>query len=75
MNSAPVSRVELVPTPEHLLVHPCEVVGVGNTVESLAKGYIINTTCVGQYKSTLNGIKDYNKTIKDLTQQEDKSDK
>ena len=54
------------PIPESLLVKPCKVVGVGRTVDSLVKGYAYNTTCVGKYEATLDGIIQYNDTQKGL---------
>lgn len=60
------SEVKVVPIPNSLLQHPCEPVGPGNTVESLAKGYAINTACVGEYKITIDGIKQYNKKQEEL---------
>lgn len=59
-------RVVPAPTPEHLLVVPCEPVGAGNTVESLQRGYIKNTVCIGEYRSVLEGIKEYNSAIRDI---------
>lgn len=41
-------------TPDSLLVDPCEAIGAGDTVRSLAKGYISNTSCIGEYKLLLN---------------------
>lgn len=63
--------VQSAPIPENLLVHPCAPVGVGDTVGSLARAYAINTTCVGDYKNTLQGIIDYNDFIKITNESED----
>ena len=54
-----------VPTeiPETLLKHPCKAVGPGTTLNSLAKAYTANTTCIERYRSTLNGVIQYNKHI------------
>ena len=54
-----------VKVPERLLKAPCEPVGAGETLESLSKGYIKNTSCVGQYENTLEGIRKYNSSIGD----------
>lgn len=51
--------------PERLLKAPCEPVGVGETLEGLAKGYIKNTSCVGQYENVLESIRKYNNAIGD----------
>lgn len=40
-------------TPDSLLVDPCKVIPAGDTVRSLAKGYVHNTNCVFQYKMLL----------------------
>jgi len=42
-----------VTTPESLLVDPCEAISAGDTVRLLAKGYVANTSCLGQYKLLL----------------------
>ena len=42
-----------VPIPESLLVDPCEPKGAGYTVASLARGYVSNTSCIGQYRLLL----------------------
>lgn len=54
------------PLPEHLLVQPCDAVGAGKTVTSLAKGYTKNTICIGEFKNTLSGIKSYNDKQKEI---------
>ena len=43
----------LVLTPDSLMVDPCEPVGAGETVRSLAKGYVKNIGCVREYKLLL----------------------
>lgn len=53
-----------VPIPEHLLEHPCIPTGVGTTYLSLVEGYINNTSCVGEYKITVDGVRQYNEAIK-----------
>lgn len=35
--------------PEALLEHPCAIVGAGVSLGSLTKGYLHNTSCVGDY--------------------------
>lgn len=58
----------VVPIPEHLLKHPCVVVGPGTTVEQLAVAYTRNTSCVGKYKGVIDGLANYNKQfIKQIT--------
>lgn len=37
-------------TPDSLMVDPCEAVSAGHTVDSLASGYISNTTCIWEYR-------------------------
>ena len=40
-------------TPDSLMVDPCEPVGAGETVRSLARGYVKNTGCIREYKLLL----------------------
>lgn len=40
-------------TPESLLVDPCEPMSAGDTARLLARGYVANTSCLGQYKLLL----------------------
>lgn len=51
--------------PEGLVQSPCIPVGAGETLESLAKGYIKNTSCIGQYEGNLESIRKYNNSIGD----------
>lgn len=37
-------------TPDSLLVDPCEPLGAGDSVGTLSKGYVTNTSCLGQYR-------------------------
>lgn len=39
--------------PDTLLVDPCEATGAGDTVKSLAKGYVKNTGCIREYRLLL----------------------
>ena len=50
-----MSVVKEVPvyTPDSLLVDPCEPIGAGDTIRTLAKGYITNTSCIGEYRLLL----------------------
>lgn len=56
--------------PVSLIHHPCDPMGVGNTVDSLVKAYVDNTVCIGKYKNVVNGIDNYNNKIKKLKEQE-----
>ena len=53
-------------TPDTLLVDPCEAVGAGDTVRTLAKGYIKNTGCVWEYRLLLEKHRKYKNQIEDL---------
>ena len=57
------------PLPDSLLYHPCDVVGAGNTVQSLAKAYVINTNCVGEYSIVVDKIIKYNEELKNARKQ------
>ena len=46
-------------SPKSLMVDPCEPVGAGYTVASLARGYVTNTSCLGQYKLLLQNQRKY----------------
>lgn len=52
------------PIPEPLLHHPCEPVAAGNSLNSLAKGYVANTFCIGEYKAVVTGLEKYNKAMR-----------
>lgn len=39
--------------PDNLMQDPCGAIKAGDTVRSLAKGYIVNTGCVFDYKLLL----------------------
>lgn len=49
--------------PDSLLVEPCEAIEAGDTVRSLAKGYVTNTSCVGQYMLLLEKQREYKTEI------------
>ena len=49
--------------PDSLLVDPCEAVEAGETVRSLAKGYVTNTSCVGKYMLLLEKQRKYKTEI------------
>ena len=53
------------PIPDSLLFHPCDVSPAGKTDSSLVNGYIKNTSCVGKYKSVVNGLINYNRVLKE----------
>ena len=66
MSSAPTLKVQIAPLPDYLIQYPCSPVGPGRTVSSLARGYTQNTGCIGEYKSAMDGIKQYNEKQKEL---------
>ena len=43
--------------PDNLLIFPCNTSEAGETVRSLAKGYIENKSCVNKYKQSLDSLK------------------
>ena len=53
-------------TPESLLIDPCEPLGAGDTRRSLAKGYVANTSCLGQYKLLLEKQRRHKKEMMEL---------
>ena len=48
-----VQKEIIVTTPDSLLVDPCNVIGAGDTVRSLAKGYVVSVSCVREYQLLL----------------------
>lgn len=50
--------------PESLVTYPCEPVGPGTNTTHLSKAYIKNVTCIGEYKTVIDGLKTYNQGIK-----------
>ena len=52
--------------PDSLLVDPCEAIEAGETVRSLAKSYVTNTSCVGQYILLLDKQRKYKTEIEGL---------
>jgi hypothetical protein len=52
--------------PNNLLVSPCDGIPAGDTVRSLAKGYVANTTCLEQHKRLLDSQREYKKRIEAL---------
>ena len=61
-----VYKEKVVLTPNSLLTHPCEAVGAGDTVRTLARGYVKNTSCVGEYKLLLDKIIKHKLQVKGL---------
>ena len=59
----------LVTVPESLLVDPCEPLGAGDTRRSLAKGYVANTSCLGQYKLLLEKQRRHKESMEKLYEQ------
>ena len=60
------SRDVLVLTPDSLLIDPCEATAAGDTVRTLAKGYVANTNCIGQYKSLLKKQREHKSKVEAL---------
>ena len=52
--------------PKVLLIDPCEPVSAGDTVRSLAKAYVKNTSCVGEYIILLRKQREYTKRVGEL---------
>jgi len=48
-----VVKEVIVTNPDSLLVDPCNVIGAGDTVRSLAKGYVVSVSCVREYQLLL----------------------
>ena len=52
-----------VKVPERLLKSPCVPYGAGDSLSSLSSAYIKNVTCIGEYESSLEAIRQYNNAI------------
>ena len=52
--------------PDALLVDPCEATGAGDTVKSLAKGYVKNTGCIREYRLLLNKQREHKTAAEEL---------
>lgn len=52
--------------PQSLLISPCEGIEAGETVRSLAKGYVVNTSCLAQHKLLLQKQLEYKKSMEKL---------
>lgn len=58
-----------VKVPESLLKSPCTPYSAGDTLSTLTTAYIKNVTCIGEYESNLESIRQYNNRV--ATQGED----
>lgn len=52
--------------PDSLLQSPCEAVPPGETVRELAKGYVANVSCLGQWELLLKKQKKYKESVTEL---------
>jgi hypothetical protein len=52
--------------PDSLLVSPCDGSPAGDTIRSLARGYVANTSCLEQHKRLLESQKKYKQKIQEL---------
>lgn len=52
--------------PQSLLISPCNGIEAGDTVRSLAEGYVTNTSCLAQHKLLLEKQKDYKQSMERL---------
>jgi len=53
-------------TPDSLLVDPCGAKPAGETVRSLAKAYVDNTTCIHKYQLLLQNQRSHKEKIRVL---------
>lgn len=59
------SRTEVLTTPDTLLSSPCKGIQAGDTVGSLARGYVVNTNCLAQYERLLIKQREYKKNVEE----------
>lgn len=65
-NTVYVQKEVPVLLPSSLLIDPCEPVSAGDTVGSLAKAYVKNTSCVGEYIILLRKQREYTERVGEL---------
>ena len=58
------TKLEL--TPDNLMVSPCDAVSAGTSVESLARGYMVNTRCVRTHQKLLEEQRKYKKQVQEV---------
>ena len=56
--------------PNSLLINPCDSTTAGDTVRSLAKGYVANTNCISKYKLLVEKQIKYKNEIENLYKEE-----
>lgn len=57
--------------PDSLLVHPCDVTDAGSTPRTLAKAYVANNSCIGDYKVLVEKQKSWKKAQVELYKPKD----
>lgn len=58
-----IYKSNLVTTPDTLLSSPCKGIQAGDSVGSLARGYVVNTNCLAQYERLLIKQREYKKNV------------
>ena len=53
-------------TPDSLLVDPCKAIGAGDSVKTLAKAYVKNTGCIGEYQLLLDKQRKHKQQVQEL---------
>lgn len=49
----------LINPPSNLLVDPCQAVEAGETVSTLAQGYVTNTGCIHKYQKRMQTLREW----------------
>ena len=52
--------------PDRLVEHPCTVIGAGDSLGGLVKGYINNTSCAGDYRVLVDKQQEWLKEVKKI---------
>lgn len=55
------TKIEYKYIPSEILVVDCQAIRAGDTVRSLAKGYVNNTKCLQAHQKLIEGLKIYTK--------------
>ncbi len=56
-STTPTKEVVLVRPPNNLLVSPCKATEAGDTVSTLAEGYVANTGCLHQFEGRIESLR------------------
>lgn len=59
MQPTVIQKPVYVQIPVNLLSEPCQAIEAGETLSSLAQGYVSNTGCIGEYSIRLKKLREW----------------